>query len=63
MRILMVIGVAAIVALMAVSSSAFAQRSCEDICVGYCAKNSAYGAGLCQPRCIRSCYQKRGGTK
>jgi hypothetical protein len=63
MRILLVIGAAAIVALMALSSSAFAAQSCEDICVAFCAKNSAYGAGLCQPRCIRSCYQKRSGMK
>ena len=63
MRTATVICALAIVAFMAGSLPSFAAQSCEEICVAYCVKNVAYGAGVCQPRCVQSCYQKRSGAK
>jgi hypothetical protein len=63
MRKLTLIGALAIVTFMSLSVSAFAAQSCEAICVADCAKNASSGAGVRQPRCVQSCYQKRGGTK
>ena len=63
MRMLVLIGALAIGTFVTTSVSALAAQSCEGICAAYCAKNAAYGAGVCQPRCVQSCYQKRGGAK
>jgi hypothetical protein len=61
MRLVTLIIAMAFVAIIALSSTAFAQKpSCESYCVGYCQKVSP-GSTTCGPKCIKSCYQNRAG--